>query len=95
MVALLFALGADLAVLFLVMFCRSALENHEHHQFFIDGAMQHVAGEKTVLVMRIEKLDRLIKALYAVSGALFVAIAALGLWQLMQMVNLPQTPDSP
>ena len=92
MVALLFALGTDLAVLFLVMFYRSALENHEHHQFFFDGATQHVAGEKTVLVMRIEKLDRLINTLYAISGALFVALAASGFWQLLKIVNLIQTP---
>ena len=82
MIPLLFAFGVAVIVLIVVMIYRTTLENHEENQIFLDSAMQAMANEQSALTMRIAKVNRLIRALYILSGALAIAVAALWLWQM-------------
>jgi len=73
--------GVITAVLICVMIYRSALENREEDQIFLDAAGERTASEQRVLVDRIEKLGRPIIALMVVSGVLLAVIAGLWLYQ--------------
>ena len=79
MIALLVVFGVVVVVLICVMLYRGTLQNHEDDQIFIDAAMQSMANEQSALIARIEKVSRLIKALYVLSGALFVVSGFQGL----------------
>ena len=81
---LLVVFGMVVAVLFCVIIYRAMLENHEDDQIFVDASMQSMANEQSALVARIQKASRLIKALCVVSGALFVIIAGLWVWQVLK-----------
>lgn len=84
MVVLLVVFGAVVVVLICVMIYRGTLQNHEEDQIFLDVAMQSMANEQSALVVRIEKVSRLIKALYVLSGALFVVMGGLWIWQVLK-----------
>jgi hypothetical protein len=75
---LLVAWGVITAVLVCVWIYRSALENREEDQIFLDTAGQSMANEQRAIVARIEGLSRPIVALAVVSGGLLLAIA--GIW---------------
>jgi hypothetical protein len=63
---------------------RSALENREEDQIFLDAAGDSMAREQRAIVARIEKLSRPILALIVLSGALFVTMAGVWIWQSIQ-----------
>jgi hypothetical protein len=63
---------------------RSALENREEDQIFLDAAGDSMARDQAALVARIEKLGRPIMALMIVSGALLVSVAGLWAYQSLQ-----------
>lgn len=84
MVILLALLGVVVAVLIFVMLYRGTLESHEDDQIFVDAAMQSMAKEQSALVARIDKVSRLVKMLYVVSGALLLVIAVLWVWQTLK-----------
>jgi hypothetical protein len=90
MVSLLFALGAVLLLLFLLIFYQSALESYEHHQIFLDDPA-HIAGLPTLVIVRMENLDLLIKAMFATSIVLFLAIVILGFERLVDFLRVVQT----
>jgi hypothetical protein len=92
--ALMFALGAVLIVLFVVLFYRAAHENYGHHEIFLDDATQHLPLEQAVLMVRVEKLDWLIKALYLTAGGLFVAVVVMGFRELLDFLRLIATTTS-
>jgi hypothetical protein len=81
MFILLAVFGVVVAVLIFVMLYRGTLENHEDDQIFVDAAMQSMAREQSALVARIEKVSRLVRMLYVLSGALLLIIAVLWVWQ--------------
>ena len=78
---LLIGWGVITAVLVCVMIYRSALENREEDQIFLDSAAQSMANEQRALVSRIEALSKPIVALIVVSSVLLVGVAGLWLWQ--------------
>jgi hypothetical protein len=78
---LLVAWGAVTAVLICTLIYRSALENREEDQIFLDSAQEITASEQRVIVTRIERLSRPIVALWVVSGVLLIAVAGLWLYQ--------------
>ena len=65
-------------VLFIMMIYRSALENREEDQLFLDSAESHIEAEQRSILSKIQKLRMPIMTLMVLSGVLFVAIA--GLW---------------
>ncbi|HXO88421.1 MAG TPA: hypothetical protein VN885_07200 [Candidatus Acidoferrales bacterium] len=81
---LLLAWGVVTAVLVFMWIYRSALENREEDQIFLDAAGDSMARDQAALVARIEKLGRPIIALMIVSGALLVSVAGLWAYQSLQ-----------
>jgi hypothetical protein len=75
---LLIVWGVITGVLVCVMIYRSALENREEDQIFLDAAGQSMANEQRAIVTRIEGLGKPIIALSVLSGGLLLAIA--GIW---------------
>ncbi len=72
------AWGVVTAILVCMWIYRSALENREEDQIFLDAAGDSMAREQRAIVARIEKLSVPITVLMGLSGALLVALA--GLW---------------
>jgi hypothetical protein len=81
---LLMAWGVVTAILVCVWIYRSALENREEDQIFLDAAGDSMAREQREIVARIEKLSRPITALMVVSGLLFVTMAGMWVWRSIQ-----------
>ncbi|MGB9068096.1 MAG: hypothetical protein WCC21_05970 [Candidatus Acidiferrales bacterium] len=81
---LLLAWGVVTAILVCMWIYRSALENREEDQIFLDAAGDSMARDQAALVARIEKLGRPIMALMIVSGALLVSVAGLWAYQSLQ-----------
>lgn len=81
---LLLAWGVVTAILICMWIYRSALENREEDQIFLDAAGDSMARDQAALVARIEKLGRPIMALMIVSGALLVSVAGLWAYQSLQ-----------
>jgi hypothetical protein len=77
----LLAWGVVTSILVCVWIYRSALENREEDQIFLDAAGDSMAREQRAIVARIEKLSRPIMALIVLSGVLFVTMAGLWAWQ--------------
>jgi hypothetical protein len=63
---------------------RSALENREEDQIFLDAAGDSMAREQRAIVARIEKLSVPITVLMVLSGALLVALAGLWIYKSIQ-----------
>ena len=78
---MLMAWGVVTAILICVWIYRSALENREEDQIFLDAAGDSMAREQREIVARIEKLSRPIMALMVLSGVLFVTMAGLWVWR--------------
>ena len=81
---LLLAWGVVTAILVFMWIYRSALENREEDQIFLDAAGDSMARDQAALVARIEKLGRPIIALMIASGALLVSVAGLWAYQSLQ-----------
>jgi hypothetical protein len=81
---ILIAWGVVTAVLVCVWIYRSALENREEDQIFLDAAGDSMAREQRLIVARIEKLSRPIMALMVLSGVLLVTMAGMWIWQSVQ-----------
>ena len=81
---LLLAWGVVTALLIFMWIYRSALENREEDQIFLDAAGDSMARDQAALVARIEKLGRPILALMIASGALLVSVAGLWAYQSLQ-----------
>jgi hypothetical protein len=80
----LLAWGVVTAILVFMWIYRSALENREEDQIFLDAAGDSMAREQRLIVARIEKLSRPIMALMVLSGVLLVAMAGLWIYQSVQ-----------
>jgi hypothetical protein len=81
---LLIAWGVVTAILILMWIYRSALENREEDQIFLDAAGDSMAREQAALVARIEKLGRPIAALMILSGVLLISMAGFWAYQSIQ-----------
>jgi hypothetical protein len=81
---LLLAWGVVTAILVCMWIYRSALENREEDQIFLDAAGDSMAREQAQLVARIEKLSRPILVLMVLSGLLLVSTGALWAYQSIQ-----------
>jgi hypothetical protein len=81
---LLLAWGVVTAILVCMWIYRSALENREEDQIFLDAAGDSMAREQAQLVARIEKLNRPILVLMVLSGLLLVSTGALWAYQSIQ-----------
>ena len=81
---LLLAWGVVTAILVCMWIYRSALENREEDQIFLDAAGDSMAREQALLVARIEKLNRPILVLMVLSGLLLVSTGALWAYQSIQ-----------
>jgi hypothetical protein len=77
----LIAWGVVTAILVCMWIYRSALENREEDQIFLDAAGDSMAREQRLIVARIEKLSRPIMALMVLSGVLLVTMTGLWIWQ--------------
>ena len=81
---LLLAWGVVTAALICMWIYRSALENREEDQIFLDAAGESMAREQAALVSRIEKLSRPITGLLVLSGLLLVAVGGYWVYQSIQ-----------
>jgi hypothetical protein len=81
---LLMAWGVVTAILVCMWIYRSALENREEDQIFLDAAGDSMARDQAALVARIEKLSLPIMGLMVLSGLLLVSMAALWIYQSIQ-----------
>jgi len=81
MYALVVAWSAVTILLICVWIYRSALENREGDQIFLDSAEESMAQEQRALVARIERLSAPIKSLIVLSSALLLVIAGIWLYQ--------------
>jgi len=81
---LLLAWGVVTAALICMWIYRSALENREEDQIFLDAAGESMAREQAALVDRIEKLGRPITGLLVLSGLLLVAVGGFWVYQSIQ-----------
>ena len=81
---LLLAWGVVTAALICMWIYRSALENREEDQIFLDAAGESMAREQAALVDRIEKLSRPITGLLVLSGLLLVAVGGFWVYQSIQ-----------
>jgi hypothetical protein len=77
----LLAWGVVTAILVCMWIYRSALENREEDQIFLDAAGDSMAREQRLIVARIEKLSAPIMVLMVLSGVLLVALAGVWIWQ--------------
>jgi hypothetical protein len=75
---MLLAWGVVTAILVCMWIYRSALENREEDQIFLDAAGDSMARDQAALVARIEKLSRPILALMILSAVLLASMA--GYW---------------
>ncbi len=80
----LLAWGVVTAILVCMWIYRSALENREEDQIFLDAAGDSMALEQRAIVARIEKLSTPIMALMVVSAVLFVTMAGMWVWRSIQ-----------
>jgi hypothetical protein len=80
----LIAWGVVTAILVCMWIYRSALENREEDQIFLDAAGDSMAREQRLIVARIEKLSRPIMGLMVLSGVLLVTMAGMWIWQSVQ-----------
>jgi hypothetical protein len=78
------AWGVVTAILVCMWIYRSALENREEDQIFLDAAGDSMAREQRAIVARIEKLSVPITVLMVLSGALLVALAGLWIYKSIQ-----------
>jgi hypothetical protein len=76
--------GVVTAVLVVMLIYRSTLSTREEDQIFLGGGEEAMAAEQRVLVARIEKLSRPIRALMVASGALLAITAGVWLWQVFR-----------
>ena len=81
---LLVAWGAVTVILICALIYRSTLETHEDDQIFLDAAGESMATEQRLLVARIQKLNRPIGGLFAVSAALLIVTGGLWVWQVLE-----------
>ena len=81
--ALLVSWGAVTVILICALIYRSTLETHEDDQIFLDAAGESMANEQRLLVARIQKLNRPISGLFAVSAALLIVTGGLWVWQVL------------
>jgi hypothetical protein len=77
----LLAWGVVTAILVCMWIYRSALENREEDQIFLDAAGDSMAQEQRLIVARIEKLSAPIMVLMVLSGVLLVTLAGVWIWQ--------------
>ena len=77
----LLAWGVVTAILVCMWIYRSALENREEDQIFLDAAGDSMAREQRLIVARIEKLSAPILVLMVLSGVLLVTLAGVWIWQ--------------
>lgn len=78
---LLVAWGGVTTLLICALIYRSALENREEDQIFLDSAQDITASQQRVIVGRIQKLSTPIVTLWVLSGALLAAVAGMWLYQ--------------
>ena len=81
---LLLAWGVVTAILICMWIYRSALENREEDQIFLDAAGDSMARDQAALVTRIERISRPITALIVLSGLLLIAVAGYWVYQSIQ-----------
>ena len=73
--------GLVTAMLITILIYRGVLQTHEEDQLFLDPAERVLATEQQTTLMRIEKLNWSVRALFAISAAMFVVTLAMWLWQ--------------
>jgi hypothetical protein len=81
---LLVAWGAVTVILICALIYRSTLETHEDDQIFLDAAGESMANEQRLLVAKIQKLNRPIGGLFAVSAGLLIVTGGLWVWQVLE-----------
>jgi hypothetical protein len=78
---LLIAWAGITGVLVLLLIYRSTLTIHEDDQLFLTESESHMEREQRELLVKINKLQPLVRVFGVASGLLIVVIAGLWVWQ--------------
>ena len=72
--------------LIIVLIYRSTLSMHEDDQLFLDDSTSNLRAEQEQLMVKMKKVQPLVKILGAASGLLILVIAGMAIWQQMNRV---------
>ncbi|HEV8524882.1 MAG TPA: hypothetical protein VGQ71_10315 [Terriglobales bacterium] len=78
---LLIAWAGITAVLIILLIYRSTLTIHEDDQLFLTESESHMEREQRELLVKINKLQPVVRVFGVASGLLIVVIAGLWVWQ--------------
>jgi hypothetical protein len=87
LVWLLISWGGLTVVLIVLLIYRSTLTMHEDDQLFLDEAEAHMAQDQMEVMAKVNKITPIVKVLGAVSGLMFLVIAALLIYQGLSQVQ--------
>ncbi len=79
--ALLIAWSGITAVLVLLLIYRSVVSMKQEGQLFLDPAESNLEAEQQHILQRLDKIDRYVKSVAVISGALLLAITAIWLYR--------------
>jgi hypothetical protein len=87
LVWLLISWGGLTVVLIVLLIYRSTLTMQEDDQLFLDEAESHMAQDQMEVMAKVNKITPVVKVLGAVSGLMFLVIAALLIYQGLSQVQ--------
>jgi len=90
MVGLLIAWGILTAILIVLLIYKSTLTMHEDDSIFLNETESQMQKDQTEILAKMRKLAPIVKVLGAVSGAMFLVIIGLFLYQGLNIATTPQ-----
>jgi hypothetical protein len=90
MVGLLIAWGILTAILIVLLIYKSTLTMHEDDSIFLNETESQMQKDQTEILAKMRKIAPIVKVLGAVSGAMFLVIIGLFLYQGLNIATTPQ-----
>ena len=90
MFGLLIAWGILTAILIVLLIYKSTLTMHEDDSIFLNETESQMQKDQTEILAKMRKIAPIVKVLGAVSGAMFLVIIGLFLYQGLNIATTPQ-----
>jgi hypothetical protein len=90
MIGLLIAWGILTAILIVLLIYKSTLTMHEDDSIFLNETESQMQKDQTEILAKMRKIAPIVKVLGAVSGAMFLVIIGLFLYQGLNIATTPQ-----
>lgn len=90
MVGLLIAWGILTTILIVLLIYKSTLTMHEDDSIFLNETESQMQKDQTEILAKMRKIAPIVKVLGAVSGAMFLVIIGLFLYQGLNIATTPQ-----